>query len=367
MLTAAMLVLILYSGLRFKWASLDNEVSWIEAQPGIRFGNSGIVYAHTTTPSAVGPKSANQAFSIELAVKPGASKDGRFRLLLLLHGGDDGTQLVVGQWRSWLVIMNGDDYDAKRRRPRIAVEALLPQKERFITITSDGNGTALFLDGRLAKKSAGLSLGIPNKGRELRLVLGNSVYGRHPWVGDILGLAFFDRALTAPSVEDHFQQWGRTQSFAWAQSQNAAGLYLFDEGRGAKVVDHAAGGNDLQVPEKMTILTKEFLAAPFTGEEYNLTLSQDMVINTVGFVPMGFLLSALLWHGHCRNVRKQLLLVLLVCGAVSLTIEIVQAWIPSRSSQMLDLILNTLGAGLGVGLHSLYQRIFPKPQPRRSL
>jgi hypothetical protein len=180
-------------------------------------------------------------------------------------------------------------------------------------------------------------------------------------------LAFFDRALTAPSVEDHFQQWGRTQSFAWAQSQNAAGLYLFDEGRGAKVVDHAAGGNDLQVPEKMTILTKEFLAAPFTGEEYNLTLSQDMVINTVGFVPMGFLLSALLWHGHCRNVRKQLLLVLLVCGAVSLTIEIVQAWIPSRSSQMLDLILNTLGAGLGVGLHSLYQRIFPKPQPRRSL
>jgi glycopeptide antibiotics resistance protein len=49
---------------------------------------------------------------------------------------------------------------------------------------------------------------------------------------------------------------------------------------------------------------------------------------------------------------------MLVCGAISLTIELAQAWIPSRSSQMLDLILNTLGGGIGVLLHGLYQHAF---------
>jgi glycopeptide antibiotics resistance protein len=83
-----------------------------------------------------------------------------------------------------------------------------------------------------------------------------------------------------------------------------------------------------------------------------------MVINLTGFFPMGFLLSAFMWHWRRPTFRKRLLLIMLVCGAISLTIELAQAWIPSRSSQMLDLILNTLGGGIGALLHGLYQRAF---------
>jgi VanZ family protein len=61
-------------------------------------------------------------------------------------------------------------------------------------------------------------------------------------------------------------------------------------------------------------------------------------------------------RGHAFT--RRLLIAMLVCGVISLTIEIAQAWIPSRSSQMLDFILNTLGAGGGVILHSAYRRYF---------
>jgi len=356
-MTAAMLALIFYSGLRFKDAAFLNEAAWIGGRNGIRFGNSGIAYGDAAVPAADGQVST-PPLSIEMALKPETTGDGHFRPLLLLHGNDDEAQLVIGQWKSWLIVMQGDDYDAKRRRPRIAVRALQTPKERFLTITSGEGGTAVYLDGELARRNADLHLHIPQMNGRMHLVLGNSVYGRHPWAGEIYGLSYYDRELAGVAIQGHFRQWGAERNFAFALEANAAGLYLFDEGRGAKVIDHGAGGNDLHIPKKMVILNKEFLAAPFGSKEYNLSLFQDMVINLTGFLPMGFLLSALFWHVNWRDFRKRLMLIMLACGAMSLTIEVAQAWIPSRSSQMLDLILNTLGAGVGVLFHDLYRRAF---------
>ena len=357
-LTAAMLALILYSGLRFKEVAITNEIAWIDARPGLRFGNSGIAYGNAAIPAA-GTTSDQAPLSIEMALKPGATGDGHFRFLLLLHGDDDDTQLVIGQWKSWLVVMHGDDYAHKRHRVRIAVNALQTPGERFLAVTSGQTGTALFLDGELIRRNADLHLRMPKGNERTRLVLGNSIYGRHAWTGEIYGLAYFDRELTGQAIKAHYRQWEAERTFAFALTKNARGLYLFDEGRGARVIDHAPGGNDLHLPPRMTILTKEFLAAPLSGEEFNLSLFQDMVINLTGFFPMGFLLSALIYYWQQQPFRKRLLFVMLVCGAISLTIELAQAWIPSRSSQMLDLILNTLGGGIGVVFHGLYQRFLP--------
>jgi VanZ family protein len=365
MATAAMVLLIFYSGLHFKGASIANQVAWLGLRPGIRFGKYGIAFTAPTRAATVNPAADPGPLSIEMALKSGPSSDGHFRFLLLLHDGHDDTQLVIGQWKSWLIVMNGDDYDAKRRRARIAVRAFQQSRERFVTVASGPAGTSVFLDGRLARSKADLHLQIPNTGGGARLVLGNSIYGRHPWMGEIFGLAFFDRVLAGPTVEAHFRQWDQARSLAFAVQENSTGLYLFDEGGGAKVVDHGKGGKALRIPAKMTILTKEFLTAPFAHGEYNPSLFQDMVINIAGFVPMGFLLSALLCHGRRRDFRKRLLIVMLACGAMSLVIEVAQAWIPSRSSQMLDLILNTLGAGVGVALHDLYRRAFPAVRPGR--
>lgn len=359
-----MLLLILYSGLHFRGASIANDVTWIGAENGIRFDRQGIAYAKAVASAFSRNSPGNRPFSIEFAINPlDSSDDGRFRFLMLLHGGDDAEQLVVGQWRSWLVIMNGDDYDAKRRRARIAVNILPPQKERFVTITSHDDGTAVFIDGQLIQKKGDLRLNIPGADKRTRLVLGNSIYGRHPWAGEIYGLAYYDHILPESVINDHFQQWSRERTFIFARPQNPAGLYLFNEGQGGRIVDHAGGQHDLAIPENMAILTKEILAAPSGSAEYYASLYQDMAINIAGFIPMGFLLGALLWQANYGSFKKRLLLVILTCGAISLMIELAQAWIPSRSSQMLDLILNTLGAGTGVICHSVYRNYFGTRPP----
>ncbi|HSO18592.1 MAG TPA: VanZ family protein, partial [Desulfosarcina sp.] len=357
LLTAAMLLLILYFGLRFKGAAITNDVAWLEGTPGIRFVRSGMVYAE---PVGLyhGPREATApSLTIELALKSAAAGDGHFQFVLLLHGGKDAGQLVIGQWRSWLIVMNGDDYDARRRRPRVAVNALQPGKERFVTIVSGEDGTAVYLEGRLAKRNPELKLQIPEMGSRGRLVIGNSVYGRHAWTGEFYGLAHYHRALEADTIHRHEKQWRRTNSFAYAADAHPAGLYLFDEKQGAEIADHSGRSNHLRIPARMTLLTKEFLTAPFVNEGNRPSLLQDMVINLVGFIPLGFLLSALMCHDHCRPLQIRLAWVALTCGAVSLAIELTQAWIPTRSSQMLDLILNTLGGGAGVLLHAAFQSI----------
>jgi VanZ family protein len=350
LLSAAMLVLILYSGLHFKGASGANDVSWLGDQAGLRFGPQGIVHGPGVVARGDGP------ISIAFAVEPGEQDDGHFRLLLLLHGGNDEDQLVIGQWRSWLVVMNGDDYDARRRRARITVDVLQPHRERFVVVTSDHQGTTVFIDGQRAGSNTDLHLKIPGTGADTKLVLGNSVYGRHPWAGSIYGLAFFDRMLSPQNIAQYYGRWKSERQFAFARSANPSVLYLFDEGKGATAADHAGSRRDLTIPATMTILVKEFLTASFGPREYQLY--QDMIINILGFIPMGFLLSALMWHAGHRTMARRLLVVMLVCGIISLAIELAQAWIPTRSSQLLDWILNTLGGGAGVLFHRLYVAIF---------
>ena len=74
----------------------------------------------------------------------------------------------------------------------------------------------------------------------------------------------------------------------------------------------------------------------------------------MGFVPLGFFLGALRSDFARADARRNLLLCIGLCFVLSLGIEVAQAWIPSRSSQMLDLGLNTLGGTTGVALQRLH-------------
>jgi len=72
-----------------------------------------------------------------------------------------------------------------------------------------------------------------------------------------------------------------------------------------------------------------------------------MVINLIGFMPLGFFLwsTFLGFKGFIYNHKW--LMSVVIAFAFSLSLEIFQAWIPSRTSSLLDLILNTVGAGAG--------------------
>jgi len=345
-LTIAVLLVTLFFGLRFKGHHFSNDVRWLLKQPGIRFQGHGIAYTGPIKELNKAGDINTNGFSIEIALKPATYHENVFNFLFVIHNGDDGKQLVFGQWRSSLIIMNGDDYDYKRKTKRISLKLAEDSPiPKLVTVTTGKDGTHIYLDGRLARKQRDLTLKIP-QGDNARLLLGNSVYGKHNWNGDVLGLAVFRYPLSGQDAAAQFKQWFKDKSFLFAKKYQPDMLYVFDEKSGEKVIDHAGGNNDLHIPSKMKIFNKKILSFSSSG----LTLNADFVINLIGFIPLGFFLNATFAKTGGGFKRHGFLITVVFCFFVSLFIEVLQAWIPSRSSDVLDLVLNTLGGLLGAGL-----------------
>ena len=83
-------------------------------------------------------------------------------------------------------------------------------------------------------------------------------------------------------------------------------------------------------------------------------VKKEAVINIVGnvalFIPTGILLPIL--YPHLRSFRKTVL----IGAGISLAIELIQLLFPNSTSDVDDLLLNTLGVVLGWGIYSLFRR-----------
>jgi len=256
-LSVAVLFGILFFGLWPKDFDFSNHVTWITEQPGIRFSGYGIAYTDPIKELIKEDDSGENGFSVEIGLKPESYHEDGFRFILSLHNGKDSNQLLVGQWHSSIIAMNGDDYNHRRKTKRIAVKlAEVPPTTRFVTITTGKDGTSIYLDGQLNRTKKDLTLKIPDGGKS-RLLLGNSVYGKHSWKGDVYGVAFYRYTLTDQDVAMHFDNWVKHRNFLFVMKYKPFLMYSFDERGGKRVLDRSGGNYDLEIPSRMQILDKK--------------------------------------------------------------------------------------------------------------
>ena len=358
-LCIAILTGILILGFNPRHTLFINKVSRIPDTSGIRFQKYGMAYTKSFEPVMGDETTEASGFSMEIAFKSIHRRKNGFGPIVMFHDGNDGSQLLIGQWHSHVIVMNGDDYDYRRKSPRFWMEAGEAMgKTIVVRVTTGRGGTRLYLDGRFIAERKKLTLTMPDGRRGTRLVLGNSVYGNNPWEGDIYGFAVYPYPLAAVDVLTHYDRWEKKRDFSYALDEAPGMLYLFDDVPGRVALDRSGRGLHLQIPKRVTILKRQVLSFSLHELTFKANFIQDVIINFLGFMPLGLILVLTLRRCHGPFEKYAVAIAVLLGFAVSLFIEIGQSWIPSRTSSLLDLVLNTAGTASGVALRGMFCRKF---------
>ncbi len=353
-ITAAVLVGILVIGLwplRFHPA---NNVNWILTRDGIRFGANGSVVSSGPFHAPVNEVEAAGPCSLELWIAPAFSSAATS--ILAVSTPSNPVQFQLTQSLSDLfVIQKRLNRQGRLETKHIAITFLF-QKDRsvFITISGDSGGTSVFIDGLLRRRSSDVRLTCESLAGTL--VLANSPERYDPWQGNIFSLAIYHGSLDAGTSLRHYRAFSSGTTLDRADLLSALAVYNFSEHGGHVIRDQTRSGPDLLIPKYYSILYPHFLTPPWKEYTPNHWYITDLAINVAGFVPAGFFVCATLVS--LRNGKRSVALTALVGLSLSLTIEVLQAYIPTRNSGTTDLITNTLGAAIGA---ALYVYVFRQP------
>ncbi len=350
---AAVLCTILSLGL-WPFHPPRNEVAWMADHWGLRLGRYGTVMGTGTFPLSDSPDS-----SLEIWVRPKLIWNSG--TLISFSTPDNLLQYSLRQSQTSLVV-------AAAAAKLHFKDIFRRSRSAFLTITSGHEGTCVYADGLLVANCASFPLSSGQLAG--RLILGDSPGQPDSWAGELLGLAISHRQLNANQVFRNFSAWTQSGRPAAGGEDQLTALYLFDEGRGRQVRNQAGPGLDLYIPEEYKVADKITLEPFWTEFSMSRSYWSAALKNIVGFVPLGFC-----FYGYLSTWapdKRAMLLTVLLGTAVSVTIEILQAFLPTRDSGTTDILTNTLGTWIGVGVYPLLARalvrVFPwSPFPIRQI
>lgn len=317
-----------------------NHVTWLSDENGLRFNGGGIVlslrsFEFTDSQSPAGA-------TLEIWLEPSQEKNATS--LLGFSSPANPEQFRLRQSQNYLLILEESRPTSRHSAmswlwvPR----AFQARKRRFIAISSGEQGTTVYLDGIAAEKSFGFT--VTAKDFSGQLIVGSSPSTYDTWRGKLLGVALFGREVTPPQVSEHCQAWLKGQPEV-IKNDHPAALYTFEERAGSLVHNQITSGSDLVIPESFSIPYKPFLKAPWKEFYPTAAYLRGVLINIAGFVPFGFLFCLYLSSG--RADRRAMVATMILGAAFSLTIEVLQVYIPMRDSGTTDIFTNTLGTTIG--------------------
>jgi hypothetical protein len=337
-LCAVVLCGILAAGL-WPFHAPRNEVTWLRRENGLLLGEYGSIVSAAIFKA----NRPDGSCSLEIWLEP--SRTEAWGTILAFYSPESRVvSFALRQSLGDLELQHtSQDQFHHAKKTRIYVDVFSHSKPVVVTITSGESGTTVYADGVLVRKS-------PNSrfsSRDLtgQFVIGNSPVTTDSWSGQLRGLATYGRELSADDVTNHYARFIESKQTELPKSEGAVAFYLFNEGNGNVVKNQVDSATDLLIPERFFVLHQQFLE-PFWEEFYgSWSYWRNISINIAGFIPFGFFFSAYL--SLARRTAHPEVATIVLGLLVSLTIEVVQAFLPTRESGMTDLITNTLGTVVG--------------------
>ena len=357
-LCIAVLCITLSLGL-WPFYSPRNEVSWLNGPNGLAFGKYGTVMS----PRPLDAHDSQSDGSVEIWLQP--DRPNASATFLAFYRPEQGLLFTLNQSLTDLEVAVDIETGSEEASAHFYVEeafgpALRQRKPVFISLTSGREGTMVYLDGVLAKAAPGFLIPAFNG----RLIVGDSPRQPNSFRGQILGLAIYDVELSGAQVLRHYRTWTQTGRPDVAPEERNIALYLFDEHTGNTFVQPhrrrpgSRHSDDLYVVDKIAL-------EPF-WKEFNFSRSYwtGNLKNIIGFMPAGFCFYA--YFVVARPIKRPSLVALVLGVLVSLAIEILQIFLPTRDSGTTDIITNTIGTYLGVLCYRYVYLVLAQEFPRLS-
>ncbi len=336
----------------------ENQVRWLLAQDGVQFykqglseqrASGGAIYSDAPLDFRTGSHRFEPC-TIELYVESHTEAGRGLAHVVSFHDGYPCPLLVIGQWKSYLIIRSRDNHnDARDSYREIDLNnGLSANQKKLITIASGPERTEVYVNGELARSYNVRSL----IGTEYfcgYLCLGNSPIGYHAWVGNLCGLALYDKLLNSEQIGQHFTLWANKPADMPAVIEpEPMILYTFAERTGGLVRNQVENANHLTIRPVFKALKSVGILRFWRGMVWERWFVADVLVNIFGFVPFACCLLMFLTRNRHISRRQAALLTVLTGAILSLIIEISQMCLPTRTPSSLDLICNTAGAALGI-------------------
>jgi hypothetical protein len=337
---------ILLAGLSPFTPHLKNQVRWLDSQNGLYFGD----YASILSVAPLhldGPP--NGPCSVELWLTPGLIEDSN--TILAFQTPETPRQFSIRQNLSALMLTRQAilPHSPADKKLIYMDDVFRQDTPVLITVTAGAHATAVYLNGVLMRSEP--DFGLTRHDLNGGIVVGNSPVVNDSWSGVMRGIGIYNRELTADEVRQDYEEWTRVGQLASLEQKNAVAVYPFTERSGKLIHSLVPSAVDLEIPDYYLVLYPPFLEPFWKNWGWNWAFWKDVLVNIAGFMPLGFCFCAYL--SLSRPVPRAILLTILIGCVLSFIIESAQFYLPTRDSESIDFINNTLGTIFGVLLYRL--------------
>jgi len=273
-----------------------------------------------------------------------------------LHDGERLPRVMVAQWKRRLVVRVRDPDQVSLGYWELDAAEIPKGEQHLISITSGAKqGTTIYIDGSATGDKRRRSLISAESGFGGKLILGCMADGSACWRGDLIGLAIVNRTLQAEEVSSHYMAIRDASFSAIVDTDSIETLFSFEDvALGATVdtreVPNLASNSQLgtlYIPRAFAPPAPRVLELPRLRDMKADWFLKDLANNIMGFIPLGSLAAWLLYRRTGLRSVPIVLISALFGAALSLSIELIQIYLPMRNSSLSDFYLNATGTGIG--------------------
>jgi len=319
-----------YSGLHKRGSFADNWIFFNEKDKATHIDSYGLAHGDFSFVA-----DGNDSLTLDFVIIPNEFTDTNFKVFAQIGPMGNDNPLIIGQWRTHLIILQGKDFANKLKKQRLQADmSKFVGQELQVSVVLNKAKNELYLNERLvdAYSPAGNLFVIENS----KLSIGNSHNGKLGWSGTVKKFSVSVAGADNTSVK-------------------VVRDYAFSDWSGLLIRDISNSNSALSIPKPGRFPEKAHLRVEGMDALFEWNL-RDVLINLFGIIPMGMAMAWVATQSvKLRNKRLiPVILAIALCGSVSLLIELSQQYIPGRQSHLHDLILNICGGTLGVIWFNLY-------------